>query len=265
VSSSAPKRRLDVRQETPQRTTGKRTAQRRQTRKRTLRPTPAMAGAFILVLAAFCSTVLGNTTDANSLRSDKYQTISQSYVGPDDNSAGGQVDVSRDFNRTLVKKQAKLQAEQTLIAQSDLKKDVDKFAKESKANQWVLPVTGYHLSARFGQRSGLWATVHTGLDFAGPSGSTIVSVAAGTVKSSGYEGAYGNRTVITLRDGTDVWYCHQSRVAVNVGDTVDPGQIIGYTGSTGNVTGPHLHLEIHPGQGAAVDPEPVLIQHGIRP
>jgi murein DD-endopeptidase MepM/ murein hydrolase activator NlpD len=224
-----------------------------------------MAGAFILVLAAFCSTVLGPATDKNSLENDKYQTISQTYIGPDESQAGGDVDVSRDFNRSLVKKQAKLQAEQTLVAQSDLKKDVDKLAKESKRNQWVLPVTGYHLTARFGQRSGLWATVHTGLDFAGPSGSTIVSVAAGVVKSAGYEGAYGNRTVVTLRDGTDIWYCHQSRIAVKVGQPVDPGEIIGYTGSTGNVTGPHLHLEVHPGGGTAVDPEPVLIQHNIRP
>ena len=90
----------------------------------------------------------------------------------------------------------------------------------------------------------------------GPSGSTIVSVAAGTVKSTGYEGSYGNRTIITLLDGTEVWYCHQSRFAVSPGDKVDPGQVIGYTGSTGNTTGPHLHIEIHPGGGDAVDPDP---------
>jgi len=224
-----------------------------------------MAGAFILVLAAFGSMVLGNTSDGDSLANDKYQTISQSYVGPDDAAANGKVDISRSFDRELVKKQTAVQAQQVLTAQADLKKNVDKFAKELEKNQWVLPVTGYHLTARFGQRSGLWSTVHTGLDFAGPSGSTIVSVAGGVVKSTGYEGAYGNRTVITLRDGTDIWYCHQSRIAVNVGETVAPGQTIGFTGSTGNVTGPHLHLEVHPGGGAAVDPEPVLRQHGVNP
>lgn len=224
-----------------------------------------MAGAVVLVLAAFCSTVIGNTADGNSLKDDRYQTISQSYIGPDDKGSGGKVDVSRSFDRKLTTKQIKLQANQTLIAQAEIKKNVDKVSKQTKANQWVLPVTGYHLTARFGQSSGLWSTTHTGLDFAGPSGSTIVSVAAGVVKSTGYEGSYGNRTVIQLRDGTEVWYCHQSRISVNVGDAVGPGQIIGYTGSTGNVTGPHLHLEIHPGGGAAVDPEPVLLQHGIRP
>ncbi len=235
------------------------------TRKRSFRPTPAMAGAFILVLAAFGSMLLGNTSDGDSLANDKYQTISQSYVGPDDAAANGKVDVSRSFDRELVKKQTQMQAEQVLKAQADLKKNVDKFAKETIKNQWVLPVTGYHLTARFGQRSGLWSTVHTGLDFAGPSGSTIVSVAAGVVKSTGYEGAYGNRTIITLRDGTEIWYCHQSRISVNVGQAVGPGDVIGYTGSTGNVTGPHLHFEVHPNGGAAVNPEPVLRQHGINP
>lgn len=224
-----------------------------------------MAGAFILVLAAFGSMVLGSATDSDSLANDKYQTISQSYIGPDDSSANGKVDVSRNFDRALTTKQTRLQAQQKLKANAELTKLADKVNKENEANQWVVPVTGYHLTARFGQRSGLWTTVHSGLDFAGPSGSTIVSVAAGVVKSTGYEGAYGNRTIITLRDGTDIWYCHQSRIAVGVGQAVGPGDVIGYTGSTGNVTGPHLHLEVHPGGGAAINPEPVLRQHGITP
>ncbi|MBC7631204.1 M23 family metallopeptidase [Aeromicrobium sp.] len=224
-----------------------------------------MAGAFVLIVAGFGSAVIGGATDTGALRADKYQTISQNYVGPDISSAASEVDVSRSFDRSVVEKQAKAQAQQVLVAQADLAKKVDAKAAEVKANQWVLPVTGYQITATFGQRSGLWATVHTGLDFAGPSGSTIVSVAAGTVKSAGYEGAYGNRTVVTLLDGTDIWYCHQSRIAVKPGDKVDPGQVIGYTGSTGNVTGPHLHLEVHPGGGPAVDPKPALIQHGVTP
>ncbi|MCW2749526.1 MAG: hypothetical protein JWR83_636, partial [Aeromicrobium sp.] len=65
--------------------------------------------------------------------------------------------------------------------------------------------------------------------------------------------------------GTDIWYCHQSRIAVKPGQKVGPGQVIGYTGSTGNVTGPHLHLEVHPNGGDPVDPFPVLVQHGVRP
>jgi murein DD-endopeptidase MepM/ murein hydrolase activator NlpD len=224
-----------------------------------------MAGAFALVLAAFGAAVVGDNTDANSLKADQYQTVNQSYASS--GQAAPEVDVSRSFDRATLDRQAKAQAEQTQAAQADLAKRVGKSADELRANLWVVPVTGYRLTARFGQRSGLWSTVHTGLDFAGPSGSTIVSVAAGTVVSADYEGAYGNRTVIQLDDGsgTEIWYCHQSRFGVKPGDKVGPGDVIGFTGSTGNVTGPHLHLEVHPGGGAAVDPYTALVEHGVTP
>jgi murein DD-endopeptidase MepM/ murein hydrolase activator NlpD len=220
-----------------------------------------MAGAFALILAAFGSAVVGGASDDNSLQAGKYQTINQSYSG----AGQAEVDVSRSFNRTVLNRQVRAQAEQTQAAQKELAVAVGKEATKVEQNRWVLPVTGYHLTARFGQRSGLWSTVHTGLDFAGPAGTTIVSVGAGTVKSTGYEGAYGNRTVITLLDGTDIWYCHQSKIEVTPGEVVDPGQVIGLTGSTGNVTGPHLHLEVHPGGGDAVDPYPALVAHDVTP
>lgn len=219
-----------------------------------------MAGAFALIMAGFGSAVVGGHVDESTLSAGDYQTISETYTGDDVNS----VDVSRDFDRKL-DEQGKIQADQMLIALEERDDLIKKTSAEAKKNQWVLPVTGYRITARFGQSSGLWARGHTGIDMAGPSGSTIASVAQGVVKSAGYEGAYGNRTVITLVDGTDIWYAHQSRIVVRPGQKVDPGQVIGYTGSTGNVTGPHLHLEVHPGGGGPVDPYPVLVQHGIRP
>lgn len=225
-----------------------------------------MAGAVVLISAGFLSTVVGNATDTDSLSAGQYQTISESYAGGGGSTeAAGSVDVSRDFDRATFTKQLQTQKDQRDLALSDLAAKVDEQSAEIKKNQWVIPVTGYNLTARFGQASALWSNRHTGLDLAGPSGSTIVSVAAGTVTSAGYEGAYGNRTVVTLEDGTEIWYAHQSRIAVTAGDVVSPGQVIGYTGSTGNVTGPHLHLEVHPGGGAAVDPEPVLLEHGVTP
>ncbi len=225
-----------------------------------------MAGAIVLITAGFLSTAVGNATDTDTLGAGRYQTISESYTGDDSAAiAAGSVDVSRDFDRVTFTKQLRTQKNQRDQALKDLAAKVDQQSDELKKNQWVLPVTGYNLTARFGQSSALWSRSHTGLDFAGPSGSTIVSLAAGTVKSTGYEGAYGNRTVVTLLDGTEVWYCHQSRIAVSPGDKVDPGQVIGYAGSTGNVTGPHLHLEIRPGGGGPVNPEPVLREHGVTP
>lgn len=224
-----------------------------------------MAGTFTLVIAGIGAAAASSHTDQSALEAEKYQTISANYTGSDV-GAGASVDFTRDFDRSILEKQAKLQVQQREAALETLKEKAQQRSNDLRRNQWVIPVAGYHLTARFGDRSGLWSSgVHTGLDFAGPSGSTIVSVARGVVKSTGYSGGYGNRTVITLQDGTDIWYCHQSRIAVQPGEQVDPGQTIGYTGSTGNVTGPHLHVEVHPGGGGPVDPYVMLVQHGARP
>ncbi|WP_222430389.1 M23 family metallopeptidase [Nocardioides sp. J9] len=112
---------------------------------------------------------------------------------------------------------------------------------------------------------GLWSSYHTGLDFAAPSGTPLYAVTNAVVTSTGFDGAYGNKTVLTLEDGTEIWYCHQSSIAASVGDTVRAGELIGYVGSTGHVTGPHLHLEVRPGGGDPVDPDAALRQHGVTP
>jgi murein DD-endopeptidase MepM/ murein hydrolase activator NlpD len=135
------------------------------------------------------------------------------------------------------------------------------------ANSWQLPVSSgaYHLTSRFGECSSLWSSCHTGLDFAAPDGTPIRSVAAGTVKEVGYAGAYGNQTIISAKDGTEVWYCHQSTTDVQPGQQVSAGQVIGAVGSTGNTTGPHLHLEVRPRPDDPVDPLSTLVSHGVHP
>jgi murein DD-endopeptidase MepM/ murein hydrolase activator NlpD len=159
------------------------------------------------------------------------------------------------------------QAEQRDAALSAFAAEAEKQASKIELHQWVLPVTPgvYHLTARFGDSSSLWSHFHTGLDFAGPTGTPIVAVAGGTIAEVGYTGAYGNRTIETLADGTELWYCHQNSFDTSAGATVKPGQLIGYIGSTGNVTGPHLHLEVHPGGGDPVDPYTALVVHGLKP
>lgn len=137
-------------------------------------------------------------------------------------------------------------------------------SKKIEANQWVLPLSGYRLTARYGEY-GLWATYHTGLDFAAPTGTPLVAIANGTITSTGYDGAYGNKTVLTLEDGTELWFCHQTSIDVSPGETVTAGQQIGTVGSTGNVTGPHLHLEVRPGGGDPVDPYEALSVNGVTP
>ena len=166
-------------------------------------------------------------------------------------------------DRKLVQ-QAEEQVKQRNAALAQFAKQAEAQAAKIALNQWVLPLDGYRLTAEFGDY-GLWANYHTGLDFAAPSGTPIHAIANGVVTSVGYDGAYGNKTVLTLDDGTELWFCHQTSFVVNEGDVVRAGQLIGYVGSTGNVTGPHLHLEVRPGGGDPVDPYEALRVHGLTP
>jgi murein DD-endopeptidase MepM/ murein hydrolase activator NlpD len=131
------------------------------------------------------------------------------------------------------------------------------------AKSYSLPVKGYHLTARFGQSGGRWSHNHTGLDFACRTGTEIHAVASGTVVSAGWDGPYGWKTVIRHADGTETWYAHQSSFVVRSGH-VDAGDVIGHVGSTGNTTGPHLHLEVVI-NGSPVDPDRWLSAHGLNP
>ena len=102
----------------------------------------------------------------------------------------------------------------------------------------------YTLSARYGQRGGIWsAGWHTGLDFRVKSGTSVVAAANGTVIASGWGGAYGYRIEIDHGNGYVTAYNHLSKIEITEGK-VAAGQEIGKSGSTGNTTGPHLHFEV---------------------
>jgi len=179
-------------------------------------------------------------------------------------------EVSRSSSRESTGTDAKLQAavEQQATARNQALTQLAQAAQKQSAkiekNQWVLPVHDYHLTARFGEY-GLWSSYHTGLDFANGTGTPIYAVANGVITSAAYDGAYGNKTVETLEDGTEIWYCHQNQFGTSTGAEVHAGDLIGYIGSTGHVTGPHLHLEVRPGGGDPVDPYAALIAHGVQP
>ncbi|WP_206507834.1 M23 family metallopeptidase [Streptomyces chrestomyceticus] len=129
------------------------------------------------------------------------------------------------------------------------------------ARSYVTPLSTYTLTAGFGQAGDRWAANHTGLDFAAPAGTPVKAIHGGTLTQAGWAGAYGYRAVLTLDDGTELWFCHLSSL-VRTSGRVAAGDIIGRVGATGNVTGPHLHLEVRPG-GTPVDPKPWLSDHGI--
>ncbi|MBZ9639089.1 LysM peptidoglycan-binding domain-containing M23 family metallopeptidase [Streptomyces sp. PSKA30] len=128
------------------------------------------------------------------------------------------------------------------------------------------PVDSAAVSTAYKVAGSMWSSgYHTGVDFVTPTGTPLKAVGAGTVVSAGWAGAYGNQVVIKLADGYYAQYAHLSSLSVSSGQTVTAGQQIGFSGSTGNSTGPHLHFEIRttPDYGSDVDPVAYLRSHGV--
>jgi peptidoglycan DL-endopeptidase CwlO len=113
----------------------------------------------------------------------------------------------------------------------------------------IWPASG-SISSGFGMR---WGRLHAGVDIPLAQGTPLRAAAAGTVAIAGWVGGYGNYTCIQHGGSLSTCYGHQSSIAVGVGQRVGQGQVIGYSGNTGNSTGPHLHFEVRI-NGSPVDP-----------
>ncbi|MFC8717351.1 M23 family metallopeptidase [Kitasatospora sp. NPDC057198] len=128
----------------------------------------------------------------------------------------------------------------------------------------ALPLTGYRLGDGFSQAGLHWAHLHNGLDFTARTGTPVTAVTSGTVTAAGWSGTYGYRVIQTLPDGTELWYCHLSRITAAPGEA-GPGALLGAVGATGSATTPHLHLEVRLADGSPVDPLPWLRHLGLQP
>ncbi len=110
----------------------------------------------------------------------------------------------------------------------------------------IWPVTGW-LSSSFGQRSDPFnggPAFHEGIDIAADRGQPVFATADGQIANAGYSGDYGNLVVVRHAFGLETRYGHLLRMAVRSGQTVHRGDVIGYVGSTGRSTSPHLHYEV---------------------
>jgi murein DD-endopeptidase MepM/ murein hydrolase activator NlpD len=154
----------------------------------------------------------------------------------------------------------------TALAAAKAKAELaEKKARES-ATRCEIMLTGYHITATFGQGGNRWAHNHTGLDFAAPIGTKIGAVMKGVVIFADWAGPYGRQVQVRHEDGTVTWYNHMSKFSVSVGETVYAGDQVGAVGMTGNTTGPHLHFEVRPDGGEPIDPAPWLRNHcGLDP
>ena len=119
----------------------------------------------------------------------------------------------------------------------------------ASAAGFVWPVHGV-LTSGFGWR---WGRMHEGVDIAVANGTPVVAAKAGVVIVAGWMGGYGNLVVVDHGGGVATAYGHNTSVTVGVGQYVEQGQLIAYSGSTGHSTGPHVHFEVRI-NGSAVDP-----------
>jgi murein DD-endopeptidase MepM/ murein hydrolase activator NlpD len=128
------------------------------------------------------------------------------------------------------------------------------------------PIDGAKLTSKFGLRQHPilgYSMMHKGIDFGAPTGTPIYAAGDGTVELAGWNGAYGNYVRLKHSSGYATAYGHMSSVAkgMRAGGRVRQGQVIGYVGTTGRSTGPHLHYEVLKG-GSQVNPLGIKIPEG---
>ena len=123
----------------------------------------------------------------------------------------------------------------------------DENGKTAKRRLRATPINGARISSGFGGRKHPilgYRKMHTGVDFAAPTGTPVLAAGSGTVEYAAWNGAAGKYIRIRHTDGYKTAYFHLSRINVSVGKYVKQDQIIGKVGSTGRSTGPHLHYEV---------------------
>ncbi|MFD3331355.1 M23 family metallopeptidase [Streptomyces sp. NPDC058700] len=227
--------------------------------------------------AAQAATAATGTADAGeALRARILQQAEQQQASADaaDKAAAEKAAAERAAAEAAAKAEAaeKAAAEAKAKAEAEAKAKAEEEARAKAeaerlaqlAASYSMPLSSYSVSATYMQSGSMWSSGHhTGLDFAAPTGTPLKAVHGATVKSAGWSGSYGYRIVLELEDGTEVWYCHLSSMTVGVGQTVGTGETIGRVGATGNVTGAHLHMEVHTPGGSGIDPAEWLRSKGL--
>lgn len=177
-------------------------------------------------------------------------------ISPDAYLEGLTTKPTKDTLKSSIDSQAESLADR-LRDKRDALKDLRNFLErkatllEGRPIGW--PMVGV-VTSEFGPRNGEF---HPGFDIANVIGTPIFATGDGVVTFRGYVGTYGNMIEIDHGKGFTTLYAHLSRYAIALGDRVERGDLIGYSGNTGRTTGPHLHYEVHV-NGVPVNPRPYL-------
>jgi murein DD-endopeptidase MepM/ murein hydrolase activator NlpD len=235
----------------------------RHRRRRRHLPLPSVVGSIAVAAAASGALTMPQAGATSIVAAEPLTALPERPAAPT-----GEIRGALD---TVVAASQSLATESTETARAAVAAEVEKARQEAadraaraerEARSWVAPLQGYRVTAGFGSAGRLWSSRHTGLDLAAPYGAPVAAVSAGEIVFAGYDGAYGNKVVVRHWDGTETWYCHLSRITARSG-SVAAGEQVGNLGSSGNSTGPHLHLEVHPGGGDAVNPRSWFAERGL--
>ncbi|MGW8767795.1 M23 family metallopeptidase [Streptomyces sp. NPDC055815] len=221
------------------------------------------------VIGTLASPALAADTDKHSVEDTGLtQVITEdSLVDPINAQAAAQ---EQEADEAIAKAKAKAEAKRKAEARAkEIRLERERAAREAERRRlasFQAPVAGSYVSTGYKTGGSLWSSgSHSGIDFHAAYGTSVVSVGSGTVVEAGWGGAYGNNIVIRMNDGTYTQYGHLASIGVYVGQTVEPGQQIGISGSTGNSTGPHLHFEARtsPDYGSDINPLAYLRARGV--
>ena len=195
-----------------------------------------------------------NEIKENNNEQDVDLTIIEKYTENEEEVNTSELEVAKTETQTIVAE--RIAEEQK---QKEEEERINSLPDINGIKLAVTPIEGT-ITSRYGVSSRIRKSTHTGLDIAATSGTPIKVVAAGTVIAASYDGSYGKLVKVDHGNGVETWYAHTSKMYVKVGEQVEAGDVIAAVGSTGNSTGPHLHLEIRV-NGEHVNPQDYLYQN----
>ncbi|MFI9099759.1 M23 family metallopeptidase [Streptomyces fildesensis] len=237
---------------------------RKRPAKRSALLTIAVPSVAVMGVAACAAAAISDVPGAHATTKTEAsgKTATNAPVSKLDTQLAGVTSDADDFATRASRTQERIDLKDREAAAKKAKADAAA-RKEALRPKFLLPVSERGLSAYYGQSGVNWMALHTGIDFPVDTGTPVSAVTDGTIRTQ-WNSSYGNMAIVTAADGTETWYCHLSSTKIRSG-SVKAGQVIAYSGNTGNTTGPHLHLEVRPHGGTPIDPLPWLLAHGLDP
>ncbi|MGW4307562.1 peptidoglycan DD-metalloendopeptidase family protein [Streptomyces californicus] len=246
-------------------------ARRRTPAKRSALLTVAVPSACVMSVAGIAAASVGGLPGGDDATEDKTASLAVADPGSAEVvAANSRLDSqleqlsagSDDFRERASRTQERIDLRERQAAEKK-KREEEAARREALRPKFVLPVKQHGLSAYYGQAGINWMSAHSGIDFPVSYGTPVMAATDGTVRTQ-LNSAYGVMAIVTAADGTETWYCHLSSTKIRSGP-VKAGDVIAYSGNSGNSTGPHLHFEVRPGGGSAIDPLVWLRGKGLNP